>query len=80
MTANDSVLLGLSHDEALVVFEWLAKNSERGTLENFAEDHISLAGLNALLCALESTLTEPLARDYDQRLSEARARLAGENS
>ena len=70
---NDSVNVTLSRDEALVLFDWLARfNAEEG--HPFA-DQAEQRALWNLAAVLESTLVEPLKPDYDALLSAARARL-----
>lgn len=76
------VLLRLSPDEALVLFEFLARaiDEERGRqLAVIAKHDAELWALNAVHCALESELAEPFRDDYSALLAAARERLAEAN-
>ena len=66
-----SVVLTLSQQEALVLFEWLANFNEHGT-SAFA-DQAEQRVLWNLEAGLESVLVAPLRRDYDKLLEQARA-------
>lgn len=70
---DDDVRLTLTRDEAVVLFEWLARfNKEEGRkFEDQAEQRV-LWNLETLL---ESTLEEPFKSDYDQILAAARLRV-----
>jgi|GEM_PF-1286450 len=71
--------IALSHDVALVVFEWLAQRQE----EDWAAVPVShpgeLGALAQLSGALERTLVETFDPRYDQLLAAARSRLAAED-
>lgn len=83
MTENDavppkSVLLRLTPDEALVLFEFLARSiDERGGTDLLALTchDAELWTLNAVHCALESELAEPFRDDYRTLVDGARERL-----
>ena len=69
--------LGLTSDEALVVFEWLHRNEER----DIRLDHLGIVDdaerqvLWSLSVCLESNLVDPLRSDYHERLESARTSL-----
>jgi hypothetical protein len=65
------VTIELTGDEALVLFEWLAKLDEAKLVEAEAEKRV----LWRLEAALERVLVEPLARNYDQLVEQARQRI-----
>jgi hypothetical protein len=71
------VTIGLSKDEALVIFDLLHRWEGANTI-----DPVLLPGEQAALwnlsCALERVLTEPFGREYGQLISDARARLHGQ--
>lgn len=74
MTTEETgrVTISLSHDEALVLFEWLASfNQGQHDFEDQAEQRV-LWDLEAML---ESSLREPLRPAYSDRLAEAGARI-----
>lgn len=74
--SKDIVILKLSNDQALVLFEWLTKQDERGT---FTFDHKSERQVMwAIQGQLEKSLTEPFADDYLTKLAEARAKIISE--
>lgn len=77
-----SVLLRLTPDEALVLFEFLARSiNEHGGTGLLALTHhdAELWSLNAVHCALESELAEPFRDDYRTLVDAARERLADAN-
>lgn len=62
--------LEISEDEALVLFEWLARHSAGGLpFDDQAEQRV----LWDLETQLESALVAPLRADYAERLAKARA-------
>ncbi len=65
--------LELTNDEALVLFDWLARLDGQDALpvEDAAEETV----LWSLLAQLEKVLVEPFRPDYDDRVERARARL-----
>jgi hypothetical protein len=71
MATEGSVDLGLSHSEALVLFELLTRIGSHppdGLFEDAAEQRV----LDDMLCALEEKLADPFAPDYRERLERAR--------
>ena len=70
----ESVTIDLTKDEALVLFEWLARNdagSDKLVIDNESERKV----LWVLEGLLESVLVDPLRPDYKERLAEARAKV-----
>lgn len=67
---NETVSITLSHDEALVLFEFLSRFSDEQKLEikHQAEQRV----LWNMLCALEPVLVEPFRSDYLDVLQKAR--------
>jgi hypothetical protein len=72
-TDREPIVITLTGDEALVLFEWVARfNDARGVeFEDQAEERV----LWDLESRLESMLVAPLTPEYDQRLAAARARV-----
>ena len=70
----DDISIGLSRDQALVLFEWLARTGASDQPAEF-EDQAEQRVLWDLEAVLESVLTEPLNADYRQRLDAARGRV-----
>lgn len=67
-----AVTLGLTSDEALVLFEWLARfNNGVGEFEDQAEQRV-LWDLEAML---EKALVAPLRADYAELLATAREKV-----
>lgn len=72
--SSESVSIRLSSDEALVLFELLARFEQE---ESFAiEHHGETVALWRLEGALEKVLAEPFRSDYRGLVSAARERLA----
>jgi hypothetical protein len=65
------VNLTLAKEEALVLFEFLSRFSNREELR--IDDQAEARVLWDLCCLLEKELTEPLAHDYADALKSARA-------
>ena len=67
------VTLTLTADQALVLFEWLAREDRKGALptEHQAEQNV----LWEIEAQLEKTLVAPLQPDYEVLLAAARERL-----
>jgi hypothetical protein len=66
-----TVRLDLSPDEALVLFDWLARTSDRDTPAPFDDPSEQLV-LWSLECMLERVLVEPFSTSYDSLLEAAR--------
>ena len=69
------MVIELSADEALVLFELLQRFSETEVLS--IEDKAEERALWNVCCLLEGQLVEPFATDYSSLLASARARLRG---
>jgi hypothetical protein len=74
---GDDVVIRLSHDEALVLFELLHhwESQHRVTQPEHHADQVALWNLSSLL---ERDLVEPFDQAYDRLITDARTRLAGE--
>lgn len=70
------VTLTLTADQALVLFDWLAREDGKGALpiEHQAEQNV----LWEIEAQLEKTLVAPLQTDYEVLLAAARARLVAD--
>lgn len=71
---HEQIDISLSRDQALVLFEWLARTGAADQPAAF-EDQAEQRVLWDLESALESVLTEPLREDYRELVETARARL-----
>ena len=71
---NEEISIDLSRDQALVLFEWLARTGAADQPAAF-EDQAEQRALWDLEASLESVLTEPLREDYRQLVEGVRARL-----
>jgi hypothetical protein len=76
--AAREVVLRLTRDEALVLFELLHhwEDQDRVTQPEHHADQMALWNLS---CLLERELIEPFDPAYDRLVNEARTRLAGES-
>ena len=79
MAGNDQVIIQLSRDEVLVLFEWLHRFEVEDGISPFAHpaEQVSLWNLSAVL---ERELAEPFSVNYRPLVKEARERLAGDHS
>jgi len=75
---TETVILELSRAEALVLFEWLAREDSRGPIA--VDDPSERDVLWMLEGKLESILTEPLAPNYRELLAEAREKVRDKSS
>lgn len=72
------VHISLSHDEALVLHEWLARVVDDENAEGIAEtieDDTEVWALNAVYILLEQVLTEPFDDGFEKILKAARKRI-----
>ena len=76
-TQSKPVQIQLNNDEALVLFEWLAKLDEKGG--DTAIDQAEQQVLWKLEGQLESILNEVISVDYLQRVTEAKKIILGDN-
>ncbi|KAA0093717.1 hypothetical protein CIW49_26775 [Mycolicibacterium sp. P1-18] len=74
--ASGDVTLTVSADEALVLFDWLARTSEAAQPVAF-RDHAERVVLWNLEALLERVLVAPLRPDYTEQLRQARGRVRG---
>jgi hypothetical protein len=72
---GELVPIELSPDEALVLFEFLSRFSDTGSLA--VEDPAEEQALVRLLGLLEKRLAEPFRPDYRELVRQARDRLRG---
>lgn len=72
----DAMKIELNADEALVLFEWIMRFSDRGTypVEHEAEELV----LWQIEAQLETTLVEPFEPNYVQLVEQARARIVAD--
>jgi hypothetical protein len=71
---RSGVTLELSADEALVLFDWLARTSDADHPVAF-DDHAEKVVLWNLECQLEEVLVEPFSENYRALVHAARAAL-----
>ncbi|MFT4286775.1 hypothetical protein [Nocardioides sp.] len=74
LVEDEPIDLALSRDEALILFEWLARTSESDSLSGIADD-IEQQVLWNVEALLERVLVEPLDANYGAILEAARRRL-----
>jgi hypothetical protein len=70
---SPKISIELTSDEALVLFEWIARVHKDGTL--VFRDEAEKQVLWDIECILEETLVEPLKPDYEKLVERARARV-----
>lgn len=71
---DDEISIRLSRDQALVLFDWLARTSA-ADLPTAFEDPAEQRALWDLEASLESVLAEPLREEYRELVEAARGRL-----
>jgi hypothetical protein len=76
--AAESINLALSHDEALVLFEFLTRGQEQGNDYSSIVDQAELRVLWDIQAMLESAIDVVTSPDYEASLAEARARVRDE--
>jgi hypothetical protein len=76
VVGGDGVVIQLSRDEALVLFEWLHRSEDEDRVSP-PEHHAEQVALWNLSALLEHALVEPFQENYRQSVAEARDRLAG---
>lgn len=72
------VTIELTGDEALVLFDWITRFTEREDKE--FEDQAEEKVLWQIEAVLEKVLVEPFKPDYDRLLAAARAKVRDESS
>jgi hypothetical protein len=77
---NDEVdvTLALTHDEALVLFEWLHREGVRDRLETLVAHPAELIAIDSFAALLEPELAEPFAENYVELVQAARERLVAD--
>ena len=78
MPGEQSVTLTLSVDEALVLFDWLARWSDTGVPAPFV-DQAEARVLWHVEAVLERSLVAPFREDYELLLNEARRAVRDES-
>lgn len=74
-------MVRLSHDEALVLFEWLSRTDElTNDFGDLIEDQAEQRALWNLTCLLERVLVEPFRPEYRDLVERARSRLRDEDA
>jgi hypothetical protein len=68
---SESVSIELSRDEALILFEWLARLAAAKVAIEEAEQRV----LWRIEAMLEKSLAEPFAKDYAELVEQARKRI-----
>ncbi|MEU5417837.1 hypothetical protein [Streptomyces sp. NPDC020667] len=68
------VVIGLSHDEALVLSDWLER-LQMTDLSRMVDDPAVWAPIHRIAGTLDKALPGLFAADYDERLAAARERL-----
>jgi hypothetical protein len=77
--ASDEVRIALERDEAIVLFEFLARAVDEGNglaFRSSVEDDAEVWALNAVLILLEQALAEPFAPGFEKKLTAARKAIA----
>ena len=70
------VVIRLSQDEALVLFEWLSRTDElTNDFGDLVVDQAEQRALWNLTCLFERELVQPFAADYAELVDQARERL-----
>ena len=77
MSEQEEVIIKLTKDQALVLFEFLARTNEADHTELFV-DQVELKMLCLLEGQLERQLAEPFLKNYSAIVAEARNRLRDE--
>lgn len=70
--SHEKVVIELSREQALVIFEFLARFSNDGDNKLQIQDQAEARVLWDLCCDLEKALTEPFHPDYVELLERAR--------
>ena len=72
---TDEILLRISSDEALVLFEWLHRMEESLQWDGVTQHHAEKVALWNLSALLEREMVQPLQDDYQELVAAARGRL-----
>lgn len=77
MEETKNMDIKLSHDEALVLFEFLSREEREilSKVQHYAEGKT----LSGILATLEKNLSEPFRKDYLELLNEARKKVQGDD-
>jgi hypothetical protein len=74
---DDAVVVRLTRDEALVLFEWLSRATNEDALHAATIDAAEVIALNALCALLERELVELFDPNYLELVAAARERIRG---
>jgi hypothetical protein len=69
------VVVNFTHDEALVLFEWVHRMADTDSFPSVTIDPAEVIALDALAALLERELIEPFDDNYDALVNDARQRL-----
>jgi hypothetical protein len=72
---SEEITIQLTHDEALVLFEWLHRTDEQNNFANIIEHQAEQRALWNLTSLLERGLSELFDPNYRELLEQARTRL-----
>jgi len=72
MKSDSDVTIAFTHDEALVLYDWLAREDQKGIRTDHQAEQDVLWRLEG---QLERVLVEPLAANYSEEVRAARARV-----
>jgi hypothetical protein len=75
LSVVDDVTIRLSHDQALVLSDWLERVEATEAFGRVVDDRAVWSALFKISGTLETTLPDIFARDYKARLEAARERL-----
>jgi len=78
MAQEPTVTLTLTHDEALVLFEWSHRHEDENYKGSFFIDRGEQVAVWNLAASLEPLLVEPFDPNYSELVSAAKVRLVGE--
>jgi hypothetical protein len=72
---DEAVIIKLTHDEALVLSDWLCRVEQSDELSALVTDQAAWSPLRTISATLEVTLVEPFMPDCNARVEQARQRL-----
>ncbi|MFE2540467.1 hypothetical protein [Actinacidiphila glaucinigra] len=75
--AEDSVMITLTGDQALVLSDWPARMEGSATFNALVADGAVWSALHRISGALDTSLVAIFAPDYAERLQAARQRISG---
>ncbi|WP_406274702.1 hypothetical protein OH779_39930 [Actinacidiphila glaucinigra] len=75
--AEDSVMITLTGDQALVLSDWLERMEGSDTFDALVDDRAVWSALHRISGTLDTSLVAIFAPDYAERLQAARQRISG---